>query len=82
MLFGFVDSLVFVLFVINVVLLFVGIFLDMMLVVFIFVLIFLLVVIEFGIDLVYFGMIMVFNFCVGLCMLFVGMVFFVGLGVV
>lgn len=35
-----------------------------------------------GMDLVYFGIIMVLNFLIGLCMFLVGLVLFVGVGVV
>lgn len=76
------DNKFVILFIINFILFFVGVFMDMILVVLIFILIFFLVVIEFGMDFMYFGIVMVFNLCIGLCIFLVGLVFFVGVGVV
>ncbi|SNZ00056.1 TRAP transporter large permease [Flagellimonas pacifica] len=70
-----------VLLIINIILLFVGIFMDMTPAVLIFTPIFLPVVSKLGIDPVHFGIIMVLNLCIGLCTPPVGSVLFVGVGV-
>ena len=66
---------------INVVLLFVGVFMDMTPAILIFTPIFLPVVVELGMDPVHFGIVMVLNLCIGLCTPPVGSVLFVGVGV-
>ncbi|MBT8299414.1 MAG: TRAP transporter large permease [Maribacter sp.] len=70
-----------ILLIINVLLLFVGIFMDMTPAVLIFTPIFLPVVTELGLDPVHFGIIMVLNLCIGLCTPPVGSVLFVGVGI-
>ncbi|MEM6326615.1 MAG: TRAP transporter large permease subunit, partial [Bacteroidota bacterium] len=66
---------------INVVLLFVGVFMDMTPAILIFTPIFLPVAMELGMDPVHFGIVMVLNLCIGLCTPPVGSVLFVGVGV-
>jgi tripartite ATP-independent transporter DctM subunit len=66
---------------INVVLLFVGVFMDMTPAILIFTPIFLPVAVELGMDPVHFGIVMVLNLCIGLCTPPVGSVLFVGVGV-
>lgn len=75
------DSKVVILFIINLILLFVGIFMDMTPAVLIFTPIFLPVVTELGMDPTHFGIIMVLNLCIGVCTPPVGSVLFVGVGV-
>ncbi|QDH80317.1 TRAP transporter large permease subunit [Echinicola soli] len=75
------DNKFVILIIINVILLFVGIFMDMTPAVLIFTPIFLPVVTELGIDPVHFGIIMVLNLCIGLCTPPVGSVLFIGVGV-
>ena len=70
-----------ILFLINVILLFVGVFMDMTPAVLIFTPIFLPIVKDLGIDPVHFGIIMVLNLCIGLCTPPVGSVLFLGVGV-
>ena len=72
------DNKIVVLMIINLLLLFVGIFMDMTPAVLIFTPIFLPVVMELGLDPVHFGIIMVLNLCVGICTPPVGSVLFVG----
>lgn len=74
------DKIV-VLIIINLILLFVGIFMDMTPAVLIFTPIFLPVVTNLGVDPTHFGIIMVLNLCIGLCTPPVGSVLFVGCGV-
>ncbi len=78
---GMSDSKIAILLMINVILLFVGIFMDMTPAVLIFTPIFLPIVTKLGIDPVHFGMIMVLNLCIGLCTPPVGSVLFVGVGI-
>ena len=66
---------------INLILLFVGVFMDMTPAVLIFTPIFLPVVKSIEIDPIQFGIIMVVNLCIGLCTPPVGSVLFVGIGV-
>ncbi len=66
---------------INLILLFVGVFMDMTPAVLIFTPIFLPVATELGIDPVHFGVIMILNLCIGLCTPPVGSVLFIGVGV-
>ena len=75
------DSKVVVLLIINLILLFVGIFMDMTPAVLIFTPIFLPVVTELGLSPIHFGIMMVLNLCIGLCTPPVGSILFVGVGV-
>ena len=75
------DNRVVILIIINLLLLFVGVFMDMTPAVLIFTPIFLPVVKSIGIDPIQFGIIMVLNLCVGLCTPPVGSVLFVGVGI-
>ena len=75
------DNKVVILIIINLLLLFVGVFMDMTPAVLIFTPIFLPVVKSIGIDPIQFGIIMVLNLCVGLCTPPVGSVLFVGVGI-
>jgi len=75
------DNKIIILLIINLILLFIGIFMDMTPAVLIFTPIFLPVVVELGMDPIQFGIIMVLNLCVGLCTPPVGSVLFVGVGV-
>lgn len=74
------DKIV-ILLIINVLLIFVGFFMDITPAVLIFTPIFLPVVTQIGIDPVHFGMMMILNLCIGLCTPPVGSVLFVGVGV-
>lgn len=75
------DNKIVILIIINLILLFVGIFMDMTPAVLIFTPIFLPVVTALGVDPVHFGIMMVLNLCIGLCTPPVGSVLFVGCGV-
>lgn len=75
------DNPIIILLIINLLLLFVGIFMDMTPAVLIFTPIFLPVVTSIGMDPVQFGIIMVLNLCIGLCTPPVGSVLFVGVSV-
>lgn len=75
------DNKIVVLIIINLILLFVGIFMDMTPAILIFTPIFLPVVTAMGIDPVHFGIIMVLNLCIGLCTPPVGSILFIGVGV-
>jgi len=75
------DNKIVILLLINLTLLFVGIFMDMTPAVLIFTPIFLPIVTQLGIDPVHFGIIMILNLCIGLCTPPVGSVLFVGVGV-
>ncbi|ULC59040.1 TRAP transporter large permease subunit [Flaviramulus sp. BrNp1-15] len=75
------DNKIIILLLINLILLFVGIFMDMTPAVLIFTPIFLPVVTELGMDPIQFGIIMVLNLCIGLCTPPVGSVLFVGVGI-
>ncbi|TLF47162.1 TRAP transporter large permease [Maribacter aurantiacus] len=75
------DNKIVILLIINLILLFVGIFMDMTPAVLIFTPIFLPIVTKLGLDPVHFGIIMVLNLCIGLCTPPVGSVLFVGVGV-
>lgn len=75
------DNKIVILLIINLLLLFVGIFMDMTPAVLIFTPIFLPVVKSIGIDPIQFGIIMVLNLCIGLCTPPVGSVLFVGIGI-
>lgn len=71
-----------VLLMINLILLFVGIFMDITPAILIFTPIFLPIIKSIGIDPIQFGIMMVLNLCIGLCTPPVGSVLFVGIGVV
>ncbi len=75
------DNKIVFLLIINLLLLFVGIFMDMTPAVLIFTPIFLPVVTKLGMDPIHFGIILVLNLCVGLCTPPVGSVLFVGVGI-
>lgn len=75
------NNKIVILLIINLILLFVGIFMDMTPAVLIFTPIFLPIVTKLGLDPVHFGIIMVLNLCIGLCTPPVGSVLFVGVGV-
>ncbi len=75
------DNPIVILLIINIILLIVGLFLDMTPAVLIFTPIFLPVVQDFGMDPVQFGILMVFNLCLGLCTPPVGSALFVGCSV-
>ncbi len=81
LLLGISDNKIVILFIINLILLFVGIFMDMTPAVLIFTPIFLPIVTELGMDPVHFGIIMVMNLCIGVCTPPVGSVLFIGVGV-
>lgn len=81
LLLGISDNKIIILLIINLLLLFVGIFMDMTPAVLIFTPIFLPVITELGMDPIHFGIIMVLNLCIGLCTPPVGSVLFVGVGV-
>ncbi|MDG5766201.1 TRAP transporter large permease subunit [Balneolales bacterium ANBcel1] len=76
------DNKIVILLIINLLLLFVGMFMDMTPAVLIFTPIFLPVVVELGIDPVHFGIIMVMNLSIGICTPPVGTLLFVGISVV
>jgi len=75
------DNKIIILLLINLILLFVGIFMDMTPAVLIFTPIFLPIVTKLGLDPVHFGIIMILNLCIGLCTPPVGSVLFVGVGI-
>ncbi len=75
------DNKFVILIIINLILLFVGVFMDMTPAVLIFTPIFLPAVVSMGIDPVHFGIMMVLNLCIGVCTPPVGSVLFVGVGV-
>lgn len=75
------DNIFVILFIINLILLFVGIFMDMTPAVLIFTPIFLPVVTQMGVDPIHFGIVMVLNLCIGLCTPPVGSVLFIGCSV-
>lgn len=78
---GISDNKYVLLLLMNLILLFVGIFMDMTPAVLIFTPIFLPVITKLGMDPIHFGIIMVLNLCIGLCTPPVGSVLFVGVGV-
>src|SRR5690625_59071 len=78
---GLSDNPVIILLIINLILLFVGMFMDMTPAVLIFTPIFLPVAIELGINPVHFGIIMIMNLCIGICTPPVGTLLFVGVSV-
>ena len=78
---GLSDNKIVILLIINILLLFVGVFMDITPAVLVFTPIFLPLVTKLGLDPVHFGIIMVLNLCIGLCTPPVGSVLFVGVGV-
>ncbi|MEE9431751.1 MAG: TRAP transporter large permease [Melioribacteraceae bacterium] len=75
------DNKIVILIIINIILLFIGTFMDMTPAVLIFTPIFLPVVVQLGVDPIHFGIMMVMNLSVGLCTPPVGSVLFVGCSV-
>jgi tripartite ATP-independent transporter DctM subunit len=75
------DNPIVILIIINLILLFVGIFMDMTPAVLIFTPIFLPIVTSLGMDPIHFGIVMIMNLCIGLCTPPVGSVLFVGCSV-
>jgi tripartite ATP-independent transporter DctM subunit len=75
------DNPIVILIIINLILLFIGVFMDMTPAVLIFTPIFLPLVTKMGMDPVHFGIVMIMNLCIGLCTPPVGSVLFVGCGV-
>lgn len=75
------DNPIVILIIINLILLFVGVFMDMTPAVLIFTPIFLPIVTKLGMDPIHFGIIMIMNLCIGLCTPPVGSVLFVGCSV-
>lgn len=78
---GISDNKIIILLIINLLLLFVGIFMDMTPAILIFTPIFLPIVTKLGIDPVHFGIMMILNLSIGLCTPPVGSVLFVGVGI-
>ncbi|MGB5983045.1 MAG: TRAP transporter large permease [Nonlabens sp.] len=78
---GISENPIVILILINLILLFIGIFMDMTPAVLIFTPIFLPIVTEMGMNPVHFGVIMIMNLCIGLCTPPVGSVLFVGCSV-
>lgn len=78
---GVSDNKIVILILINLILLFVGMFMDMTPAVLIFTPIFLPVAVELGIHPVHFGIIMVMNLCIGICTPPVGTLLFVGISI-
>jgi tripartite ATP-independent transporter DctM subunit len=75
------DNPIIILLIINLLLLFVGVFMDMTPAVLIFTPIFLPIITELGMNPIQFGIVLVLNLCIGLCTPPVGSVLFVGVGV-
>jgi len=75
------DSKIVIFLIINMILLFIGIFMDMTPAVLIFTPIFLPIAVQFGVDPIHFGIMMIMNLCVGLCTPPVGAVLFIGCSV-
>ena len=78
---GISDNIIVILLIINLILLFVGVFMDMTPAVLIFTPIFLPIVTAMGVDPIHFGIVMVLNLSVGLCTPPVGSVLFIGCSV-
>lgn len=78
---GMSDNPIVILLIINLLLLFVGVFMDMTPAVLIFTPIFLPIVTKLGMDPIQFGIVMVLNLCIGLCTPPVGSVLFAGVGI-
>ncbi len=81
LLLGLSDNRIVILLIINLLLLVVGTFMDMTPALLIFTPIFLPVVRELGVDVVHFGVIIVFNLCIGICTPPVGSALFIGCSV-
>jgi tripartite ATP-independent transporter DctM subunit len=81
LLLGVSDNKIIILLLINLILLFVGIFMDMTPAVLIFTPIFLPIAEQLGMNPTHFGIVMVLNLCIGLCTPPVGSVLFVGVGI-
>ena len=75
------DNIIVIFLIVNIVLLLVGIFMDMTPAVLIFTPIFLPIMLQFGVDPVHFGIVMIMNLCIGLCTPPVGAVLFIGCSV-
>ncbi|MDH2431724.1 TRAP transporter large permease [Pokkaliibacter sp. MBI-7] len=75
------ENPIVILFIINIILLIVGVFMDMTPAVLIFTPIFLPIATQLGMDPVHFGIMMVFNLCIGLCTPPVGSALFIGCSV-
>ncbi|MDR8394612.1 TRAP transporter large permease subunit, partial [Aliifodinibius sp. S!AR15-10] len=75
------ESKIVILLLINLILLFVGMFMDMTPAVLIFTPIFLPIVTELGMDPIHFGIMMVLNLCIGICTPPVGTLLFVGVSI-
>ena len=75
------DNKIVIMLIINMILLFVGMFMDMTPAVLIFTPIFLPVVVNLGIDPIHFGVIMVLNLCIGLATPPVGTLLFLGVSI-
>lgn len=75
------DNLLVILLIINITLLLIGVFMDMTPAVLIFTPIFLPIVTELGMNPIHFGIMMIFNLCIGLCTPPVGSALFVGCSV-
>lgn len=75
------DNKILILLIINLILLFVGAFMDMTPAVLIFTPIFLPVAVSLGIDPIHFGIMIVMNLCIGLCTPPVGSILFIGVGI-
>lgn len=75
------DNDIIILLLINMILLFVGMFMDMTPAVLIFTPIFLPIVTELGMDPIHFGIMMVLNLCIGICTPPVGTLLFVGVSI-
>ncbi|MGY3791681.1 TRAP transporter large permease [Aquimarina sp. 433] len=78
---SFSDNPIVILILINLILLFVGVFMDMTPAVLIFTPIFLPIVTDLGMNPIHFGIVMILNLCIGLCTPPVGSVLFVGCSV-
>lgn len=75
------DNRIIILLIINLLLLFVGTFMDMTPAILIFTPIFLPIVQKLGVDPIHFGILMIMNLCIGLCTPPVGSCLFVGCGI-
>lgn len=78
---GLTDNRIVILMIINVLLLFVGTFMDMTPAILIFTPIFLPIVQQMGVHPIHFGIVMIMNLCIGLCTPPVGTCLFVGCGI-
>ncbi len=81
LLLGISNNKIILLLIINLILLFIGTFMDMTPAVLIFTPIFLPIVMNLGIDPIHFGIIMIMNLCIGICTPPVGSCLFVGCGI-